>query len=198
MKEKILIGTTNPHKQKRLKKITNGLFRPVILHLPKIREIGESFQSIAEYKAKKYSLWFHGWAIATDSGARIPALKDWNPLKIHRFSSGNDFQRMDRLIKMMKSKKNRTVHWDEALAVAYNGKIIFSTLASAVPAQLQKTYDKEKYEKGHWLDSLCAFPQFNKKNYFDLTPKQKTRVENSWGKLDKKFIKHFRKTRTLS
>lgn len=193
MKEKILIGTTNLHKQKKLKKITHGIFNPVILHLPNIRETGQGFQSIAEHKAKKYSQWFHGWAIATDSGTRIPALKNWDPLKTQRFVKGNDFQRMDKLIKMMKYKKNRTVYWDEALAVAYNGKIIFSTLASAMPAQLQKTYDKKKYEKGHWLDSLCAFPQFNKKNYFDLTPKQKTKVENSWKKLEKEFIKYFKK-----
>lgn len=193
MKTKILIGTTNPHKQKKLKKITRGLFKPVLLPLPKIKEIGKSFQSIAEHKAKKYSQSSHGWVVATDSGTRIPALKNWDPLKTQRFTKGNDFQRMDKLIKMMESKRNRTVHWDEALAVAYDGKIIFSTLASAMPAQLQKTYDRKKYEPGHWLDSLCSFHQFNKKNYFDLTPKQKTKVENSWGKLEKEFVKYFKK-----
>jgi len=53
---------------------------------------------------------------------------------------------------------------------------------------LQKSFNSENYEKGHWLDSLCFFPQFGNKNFFNLTPKQKKSAENSWTKLKKKFV----------
>lgn len=193
MKPEILIATGNQHKQKKLKKIVNGFLKPIILSLPRIKETGQSFQKIAENKAKKYSKWFRGWAIATDAGSRIPALKDWDALRTHRFTSGSDFKRINALLKMMKNKKNRTVYWDEALAVAYKGKIIFSTTASAMPAKLQKSYDPKKYEKGHWLDSLCSFPRFGNKNFFDLAPAQKRKAEDSWTKLQKEFTKFFKK-----
>ena len=192
----ILIATNNPHKQKKLKQIVKKYFRAKICRLPKIREVGESFQRVAEDKAKKYSKWFNGWAVATDAGARIPALKKWNTLRTHRFASGSDFKRMDFLLKMMKGKKNRTVYWDEALAVAYRGKLIFSTLASAMPARIQVSYNKTKYEPGHWLDSLCYFPKF-KKNYFDLNKKQRHQVEDSWSILSKRFNQFFKKRLNL-
>lgn len=198
MKPKILIATSNPHKQKKLKEIVIDFFKPVILPLPKIRETGRSFQETAENKAKKYSKWFKGWAIATDAGSRIPALKNWNALRTHRFSQGGDFKRVETLLKMMENRKNRTVFWDEALAVAYKGKIFFSTVVSAMPAKLQKSYDPKKYEKGHWLDSLCSFPQFGNKNFFDLTPRQKKMAEDSWTKLKKEFIKFFKKIKCLN
>lgn len=191
MKLKILIATNNPHKKKKLKEIVSDFFNPISSNLPKISEKGKNFKNIAEYKAKKYSLWFNGWAISTDGGARIPVLKNWNALKTQRFTKGNDFQRVDKLLKLMKNKKNRTVFWDEALAVADKGKIVFSIVASAMPAKLQKSYDIKKYEKGHWLDSLCCFPQFGNKNFFELTPKQKAKTEDSWAKLKKEFLKFF-------
>lgn len=193
MRSNILIATGNPHKQKKLKAIVKGFFRPVVLVLPKIQEKGKNFKEVAENKAKKYSKWFKGWAVATDAGSRIPALKNWNALRTHRFSQGDDFRRMKTLLKMMENKGNRTVFWDEALAVAHKGKIFFSTVISAMPAKIQKFYDPKKYEKGHWLDSLCLFPQFGNKNFFDLSPRQKKMAEDSWAKLKKEFIKFFKK-----
>ncbi|MGC9049213.1 MAG: non-canonical purine NTP pyrophosphatase [Patescibacteria group bacterium] len=193
MKPKILIATSNPHKQQKLKEIVRGFFKPIILTLPKIQEKGKTFQEVAEHKAKKFSKWFNGWAVATDAGSRIPALKNWNALKTRRFTTGDDFRRMKLLLKMMRNKKNRTVYWDEALAVAYKGKIIFAVTASAMPAKLQKFYDPKKYEKGHWLDSLCSFPQFGNKNFFDLTPTQRRKAEDSWTKLKREFINFFKK-----
>lgn len=189
MKQKILIATGNPHKQKKLKEIVDGFFKPIVLDLPKIKEVGKTFQGIVENKAKKYSKWFNGWAVATDGGARIPALKNWNALRTQRFSKGDDFKRMDKLLELMKNKRNRMVYWDEALAVAYNGKLIFSTIVSAMPARLQKSYDRKKYKPGIWLCSLSSFSQFGNKNFFDLTPKQKLKTEDSWTKLRKEFNK---------
>lgn len=191
MKQKILVATNNPHKKKKLYEITNGFFKPVFLALPKISERGKSFKEVAEHKAKKYSLWFNGWAISTDGGARIPALKNWNALRTQRFIKGGDFARMDKLVNLMKNKKNRTVFWDEALAVAHKGKMVFSTVTSAMPAKLQKSYNHKIYEKGHWLDSLCFFPQFGNKNFFELTPAQRAKTEDSWTKLKKEFLKFF-------
>ena len=195
--QKILIASSNIHKQKKLKKIVKDFFKPIVLTLPRIKETGQSLQKIAEYKAKKYSKWFNGWAIATDAGARIPALKKWNSLRTKRFIQGNDFKRMDVLLKTMKNKGDRMIFWDEALAVAYNGKTIFSTIVSGMPAQIQRFYDFKKYKKGHWLDSLCSFQQFNNKNFFDLTSRQKLETENSWAKLEKEFLKFFKKPENL-
>lgn len=191
MKSAILIATSNLHKKRKLVEIVSGFFRPVFLDLPKIKERGKDFREIAENKAKKYSEIFGGWTVATDAGARIPALKNWNALKTQRFMRGDDFKRMDALLKMMKNKKNRDVFWDEAIAVANNGKLFFSAIASTIPAKLQKNYNPKKYEPGHWLDSLCSFPQFGNKNFFDLTLIQKLKAEDSWVKLKKEFTKFF-------
>ncbi len=87
--EKILIASANPHKQKKLREIVKDFFKSVILDLPKIKETGQTFRETAENKAKKYSKWFKGWAVATDAGARIPGLKNWNSLRTQRFSQGD-------------------------------------------------------------------------------------------------------------
>jgi len=193
---KILIASGNSHKQKKLKVIVKRYFKPIILSLPKIQEQGHSFRQIAEDKAKKYSLWFDGWAVATDAGAIIPALKKWDALRTRRFVSGADKERINKLLQLMKGKKNRHIYWHEAVAVANKGKIIFSVLTTAMPAILEKRYNQDYYEAGHWLDSLCYFPKF-KKNFFELNKKERLAVENSWTKIKTSFNRYFQSYKTI-
>ena len=192
--KKILIATKNSHKQKKLSGIVSEFYTPDIKkNLQDIKEVGNSFLEIAENKAKKYSKIYKCLAISTDSGAVIPALGDkWDPIKTKRFAS-TDKERIKKLLKMMKGKKNRVIEWYEALAVANNGKLIFSTQAKAMDGEIDKIFNPKFYREGIWLCSITSFSQFNGKNFFELTDAEIKKTENSWGKLKQKFQKFIKK-----
>ena len=85
----ILIGSQNPHKQKKLSDMVSPYLKPVIdSSSPDFEEKGNGFKEIAEHKALNYARWFNGLAISTDGGAVIPALtkEEWEPLRTRRFA----------------------------------------------------------------------------------------------------------------
>lgn len=191
--EEILIATGNKYKQKRLSEIVNGFFKPrVIDNLETVEERGETFKEIAENKAIEYSLKFNCLAISTDGGAIIPELSEWEPLRTRRFGK-TDEERINGLLGLMSGKEIRKVEWHEALAIADKGKLIFSTLERAMDGVISQSFDKKKYEEGIWLCSITDFPQFENRNYFDLTDEEKAQTEDSWSRLKEEFIKFIKK-----
>ncbi len=192
MNRKILIATGNPHKLKMIGSIIDGYFDEVknlhdLQNVADVDEIGQTFKEIAEKKALHFTEYFDGYVIATDSGMQMPHLENWNPLFTKRFiqkEKATDFERMDKLLELMKDKKGnqREMYWNEAIALAYKGKVLFSVQVKGAEGVMQETYDKNKYRKGIWLCSLWYFPQFGK-NFFDLTPEETAYAEISWGKL---------------
>ena len=189
MKE-ILIASGNSYKQKRLAEIVDGFFIPKIISLDPVDETGETFKEIAENKAIEYSLKYNCLAISTDGGAVIPALDKWNPLRTRRFGN-TDEERINELLKLMSDKEDRTVEWHEALAVADNGRLIFSVQERAMDGVISKSFDPAKYEDGIWLCSITDFPEFENRNYFDLNSEEKARTEDSWSKLKERFVEFF-------
>jgi len=186
MKE-ILIATSNKYKQKKLSEIVEGFFIPKKIEiLEPVEEKGESFKEIAENKAVEYSKIHNCLAISTDGGAIIPALSKWEPLRTRRFGN-TDEERINSLLEMMKDVENRTLEWHEALAVAENGKLLFSFQERAMDGTVSTSFDPKKYEEGIWLCSLTDFPQFGGRNYFDLNTKEKAATEDSWSNLKEKF-----------
>lgn len=203
MKKNILIATGNPHKMRMITSIVSPFFSEItyldqLSSLPEPKEIGNNFQEIAEKKAIHYSHYFSDYVIGTDGGMQIPYLENWNALFTKRFinkDDATDFERMDYLLQLMENKQDeeRKMQWNEAIAIAQNGKILFSTQVIGAEGIMQQTYDKNKYRPGIWLCSLWYFPQF-RKNFFDLTPEETEYAEISWQKLKEstqKFLKNY-------
>lgn len=189
----IIIGTKNPHKQEKLSWIVEGYYNPQIINdLETAPETGTDFLSIAKEKAIFYSKKYKGLAISTDGGAIIPGLPTWDPIHTKRFAN-TDEERINKLLKLMSDKENRTVEWHESIAIANNGKIIFSDSAKAMDGQLSKEFNPEFYKPGIWLCSITYFPEFNNKNFFELNEEELKLSEDSWQKLKNSFIK-FKKT----
>lgn len=193
---KILLGTSNPHKQKKLKNIVSPFFESVILeqNLPETEEKGDSFEKVAQEKAIFYSSWFDGYAISTDGGAVIPALTtdEWLPLRTRRFAS-SDEERILHLLKMMKHKDNRRIRWFEAIALAYKGKLLFTEIAEAMEGTLDHEFNPQFYREGIWLCSITSYPQFHGKNFFELTKEEQEQTEDSWTYLGKKLKEFLKK-----
>ncbi|MCB9802781.1 hypothetical protein H6761_02045 [Candidatus Nomurabacteria bacterium] len=191
----ILIGTGNPYKRNFLIEIVKDYFDPIDLENNlEFEESGENFLEIAENKAIFYSRQVKGLAISTDGGAVIPALDDWNPLTTKRFAE-TDQERIDKLLELMKNKTDRRLEWHEALAVADNGELLFSSLQRAMDAKIAKVYNPKFYRSGIWLCSVCEFPKFSSRNYFELNPQEKRETEDSWDKLKQDFANFAEKYR---
>lgn len=193
----IIIATRNPHKIRRLTEIAKPFFKRVIPLSEtglsfSLDEKGNSFEENAIFKANQVSLQFKAFAVATDAGMHIPSLgKNWSPLRTKRFigEAVNDFARIKRLLKLMKGKKidkEREMHWEEAVALSFRGKNLFSYTAVGPSGILQKEFDPKYYQEGIWLCSLWYLPTFNR-NYFELSEKEKRKMESNWGKIKKEL-----------
>lgn len=188
----ILIATTNEYKKQKLTWIVERYFKKVHylddldLNLV-VNESGNSFKRNACIKAIEYSKHCRDFVISTDGGVLIPALGNtWNGLYTRRFAGEDvsDFERIKKLLEVAKPLKGaeRKVVWKEAVAIGKAGKVLFSKEALGVAGILQENFDPTKYIKGIWVCSLWFFPQYNK-SFFDLTIKERQKVEVSWKKL---------------
>ncbi len=153
----------------------------------KIEETGETFEENAVIKAIEYSKHYNGFVIATDGGIIIPALGTvWNSLQTRRFAGkkATDFERIKKLLELMKGKSGdkRKASWNEAIAIARKGRLLFSKQVEGIEGILQNDFDEKKYKEGIWLCSIWFFPQFGK-NFFDLSKDEVDEVEISWRKL---------------
>jgi XTP/dITP diphosphohydrolase len=195
---RILIGTKNPHKQKKLGEMVDLPFQAHIAeNHPDFEETGDSFEEIARDKALQYARWFGGLAISTDGGAVIPALsaEEWEPLRTRRFGE-SDKERIARLLQLMADKENRTVEWHEAVAIASPEKVLFSKTARAMDGVIDRTFNPEFYRDGIWLCSLTSFPRFGGRNFFELTEEEQAMTEDSWSEL-KKSVQEFLREASL-
>lgn len=194
----IIIATKNLHKQKKLIEVVQDYFTPLLLDeaIPEPEENGKDFLEIAENKAIYYSLATKSLAISSDAGAVIPSVPEWDPLHTKRFAN-TDEERIDKLLAMMKGNTDRTIRWFEAIAVAKDGKIQFSVLVEARRGKIATHFDTSRYQDGMWMSSITEFPQFGNKNFFELTPEERAKTENSWAKLKVKFAQFMDKSDLL-
>ena len=192
---KIIIATGNIHKRQKLAEIVSSYFKPIFLQKSvKIEERGEDFLSIAKNKAIDYSLELNSLVISSDGGAIIPSLKSWQPLETRRFAA-SDKERIAKLLALMENKKNRTIQWHEAIAVADRGTLLFASQARAMDGVLAERFDHRFYKKGIWLCSITQFPQFGNKNFFELNKKERALAEDSWDKLKDDFVEFIKNRR---
>jgi non-canonical purine NTP pyrophosphatase (RdgB/HAM1 family) len=194
LQKQILIATTNPHKFQKIQsmfKIGEQDFEILSLNdlnlNLNIDENEDTFEKNAVLKAREYSKHFDGLVVSTDGGIVIPTLPQWNPLYTRRFAGANltDEGRISKILEMMKNKKgsDRSMHWQEAIAICKNGKRLFSLEVKGIKGKMDKVFDPSKYKEGIWLCSIWSFPQFGNKNFFDLTTKEQLEAEISWAKL---------------
>ncbi len=201
---KVLLGTTNPSKKEKLSWLFDGLdsfqlFSIEDINLDiNIEENGNNFEENAIIKALAYSSAFDGYAVASDGGVTIPALgNNWNGLLTHRFAgnAATEIDRLNLMVKMMEpyEKEDRTVLWNEAIAVAYKGELMFSFLQNGEKGYLQKEYDKDMIMPGFWLASLWLCPSFNK-TYSELTEEERKHNDFTWSRVKEKFVALMQKT----
>ena len=191
---KILIATGNKHKREKLSWIVDGFFKKIefpenIGFKIEIEEDGNTFEENAAKKAIEFSKHYDGYTISTDGGILIPVLGNlWDGLRTKRFvgEDVSDFERIEKLLELMEDKKGdeRKMVWNEAIAIAKDGKLLFSKQVEGIEGVLQREFDKSKYREGIWVCSVWFFPQFNK-NFFDLSPEEASKAEVSWEKLRK-------------
>ena len=77
----------------------------------------------------------------------------------------------------------RIITWRESIAIANSKKVIFFIEVDGDTGILQKTYDSKQYKKGIWLCTLWSYPQFGRRNFFDLNKEEKKYGEISWWRL---------------
>mgnify|MGYP000023836222 FL=1 len=189
---KLILATTNPHKIVKLRQIFSQYFNDISPQSKKvdIEEDGKTFCENAEKKAIEVSKIYHCHAVATDGGVLIPALgNDWNSLLTKRFigqADATDFDRIEALLELMKDKKGteRAILWNEAIALANDGVLLFSVQVEGDQGEIQETYNPEQYQPGIWQCTVTRYPQFDGKNFFELNEEERKYSEISWTRLE--------------
>lgn len=196
---KAILATGNPHKIHKLTWIFSKYYNELVPQEKSmdVDENGNTFRENAEKKAIEVSRIYGCHAVATDGGVLIPALgDDWNGLLTKRFigrENATDIDHIEALLELMKSKvgKERAIIWNEAIAIARSGELLFSTQVEGDHGVIQTTYNPEQYQKGIWQCTITCYPQFGGKNYFELNDTERQYSEISWHRLKQAVDKYF-------
>ncbi len=188
----ILLATANRAKQAKLRWLLDGLgFRLVTPSDVGIScdppETGRSHGEIAADKAVAWSKRVPHLVVASDGGARIPALGDrWSSIRTRRAAGLDvtDCERADHLLGLMRglTDAQREVIWVEAVAFARHGTLDIVFGAHGSLGRLAEAYDPAKIEGGFWMAGLIVVPRFGKL-YRDLTPNELAQVDDAWNDL---------------
>lgn len=193
MPASILLATGNPAKEQKLRWLLDGLgytFRTP-RDLPgdpsEPVEQGETHREVAALKARFWSEQVAGLAIASDGGARVPALGDrWDSLFTRRAAGADvdDRARADHLLELMRGRRGakRDVVWVEGLALARNGELLASWEAQGAIGRLVHAYDPRDIAGGFWVPGLVRVPRFGKV-YARLSPDEQAIVDDGWNEL---------------
>jgi len=189
---KIIFATKNKGKYEELKKlfVKENLTNIDLISLnniespPKIIENGTSFEENAKIKAEKIFEIFNIPVIADDSGLIVEALKDEPGIYSARYAGENatDEENNEKLLKKLKSIKNRTAYFECALAfINKKGK-----LTIVKERCYGKIIDKPKGNKGFGYDPIFFIPEVGK-TMAELEPDEKNKISHR-GKAFKKLI----------
>lgn len=188
----ILLASTNPAKQAKLRWLLDGLglrsITPGDLGLtPAIPEDGADHRAIAEAKAAAWSRAAGMAALSSDGGLVIPALGDkWEALRTGRFAGENagDRQRLDRLLELMKPYHGlqRKAHWVEAAAIASGGETLGSWQANSPAGLIAEEYDAARLVPGFWAFSVWRLPG-DERAFAELSPEEQDQADDHWTRL---------------
>lgn len=188
----ILLATTNPAKERKLRWLLDGLgyTSRTPRELGFVGEPEERGGTHREVAAGKALFWSHrvgDLVVASDGGARIPALGErWNSLFTRRAAGEgvDDRARADHVLELMRDRKGprRDVVWVEGLAVARGGGLLASWEVQGHIGRLVETYDPALIAGGFWMAGLLHVPRFGKV-YARLDPAELTQVDDGWNEL---------------
>lgn len=200
----ILIGTRNEFKKREMiwflgsnSKIKVHFLDELNLNI-KVDENESSLIKNAEKKAKEISKHTGYYVLASDGGNDIPGLKEkWDILRNQRIVGENnsDLVKANKLLFLMKDLKgkNRKVSNRLALALATNGKIIWSKERIIDKGYIAKKLVDEKIPEYFWIGHLWYYPKFKKvytklnNEELEITRKQGIKLKNSLKKIIKKL-----------
>ena len=201
-KTDILLATTNPAKQERLRWILEGLpLNPVTPEkigptVSSPEETGSSHEQNADRKAQAWSIASGTLAISSDGGLVIPVLGSrWDSVFTHRFAGdqADDGARMTRLLELMQpySGEQRRATWVEAIAIAEKGKTIGSWQVQGATGSLLERPAPTPVVPGFWAFSLLWFPQMGK-SYNELDEAELKSIDDHWSQLKALVQLYFR------
>lgn len=190
----ILLASTNPAKQGKLRWLLEGLPLNLILTTPdwvatrpRVQEDGPSHRDNAIRKAIAWSQTTKGLAIASDGGLLIASLGEkWDSLRTHRFAGedANDRTCLERLLALMTplQGKDREVSWLEAVAIAENGALVGSCEAESGDGVLATSFASQRTISGFWAAAIWYFPAVGK-TYAEMDIHELAQVRDHWSQL---------------
>ena len=189
----ILLGTTNPAKERRLRWLLEGLpidaVTPVGAGLAGEgpEEWASSHLEVACLKAQDWSRASGMWAMASDGGLVIPVLGSrWESLHTRRFADrhADDTARLEHLLQLMRPLKGeeRRASWVEALAIAENGRALGSWQVEGATGLLLEESGQGPVVPGFWVFSVWYFPHLGK-TYNELNEEELERLNDHWSQL---------------
>jgi len=197
----ILLATRNPAKEAKLRWLLRGLSFAFATprEYPSVAEPEEDGTTHRHVAAKKALFWSErasGLAIASDGGARVPALGvAWDSLLTRR-AAGIDVEdrdRADHLLGLTRGLKGaqRSVVWVEGLALARGGELLASWEVEGALGRLVERYDPALIRGGFWMGGLLYLPRFGKV-YAQLDPSELERADICWNELRRRVRAYFK------
>lgn len=190
---RVVVATRNPAKVASLGRFVPGwddVAAPPDLDLD-ATEDGPTFAANAVAKAEAVSARLSGEVVvATDGGLLVPALGDaWDPLRTHRFA-GTGATAADRARALLRLAvdlrgRDREIGWQEALAVAVDGRHEASWLAESPPGELATTLHESLLgaDPGFWVPAIWRCPECGGKRLADLTADERATRFDHWMQL---------------
>ena len=188
--KQILVGTHNSGK---FKEISNLLPRkikkisPIALKIASPRETGKTFLQNSILKAKYFYKKSKIVSISDDSGLEIASMNKRPGIKSARFAKMNGgFKRaMQKILKILKNKKNRKATFVCSLSIKVNNKKTISALGKVNGTISYKILGK----KGFGYDPIFI-PKNKTLTFGQMSPKKKFRIDHrfiAFKKLKKKL-----------
>lgn len=203
---RVLLATTNPAKQDRLRWLLGGL--PLVCISPSEagleeyippEETGTTHSEIASEKAIAWSRAASMLAVCSDGGLSIPALgARWQSILTRRLTGDGgtgedgDEERVQRLLELMRPYRpeQRQASWIEALAVAHKGQLLACWEVQGATGLVAQTAGPMGDLPGFWAFSVWEIPALGKR-YNELTEAELESVDDHWTQL-KALVQSFR------
>ena len=195
----ILIGTKNLYKATEMVSLINANLKINIHYLKdknikiKIEEDQPSLIKNAEKKAVEISKLTDYYVLTSDGGVDIPGLgKRWDILKNQRIVGENntDIVKADNLLRLMKDLNGtkRKVEYYLALALAKNGKLIWSAQDIYDKGYIVENLPDRNIPTYLWMSHLWYYPKY-KRVFNKLTKQEKEEVRKQGIGLKKNLLK---------
>ncbi len=193
----IFIGTQNQYKAKEMTSFLDNLpnvnihfWEELNLNVD-VKEDQPSLEKNAQKKAVEISQLTNWYVLTSDGGVDIPGLgSKWDILKNQRIVGENktDLEKAYKLINLMKglSGEERKATFYLALALAKNGKLIWSDVQITDQGYILEKLPDEDIPQYKWMSHLWYYPKYDKV-FNKLSDREKSEVRLKAEKIKKKL-----------